>query len=125
MTRAQLIQAMSLMNYELDIDYTINLDYASISMIDVNITKPLEVDLQVAYDAWDYLVTLPDRVQVLGDISLLLDTYFQQNSSLLHNGDNWNPATFDVDKFDTNWGWRFQELPKPTINQLETIKSLL
>ena len=68
---------------------------------------------------------LEERIQILGDIALLIDRYFQDNPSLLHNGDSWNIAGFDTNKIDTSFGWIFQELSKPTIDQLEAIKAVL
>lgn len=68
---------------------------------------------------------LAERIQALGDIAILIDRYFQDNSSLMHDRDSWNPAGFEVEMFESDFGWIFEELPKPTIDQLETIKAAL
>ena len=124
MTREQLIQAMSLLNFILDTDYSIDQDYTSINML-LEAEKPLEANLQIALDNYIYQQGLLDRIQALGDIALLIDIYFQQNSSIIYSGDSWNPAGFDANKIESNFGWIFQELPKPTIDQLETIKAAM
>lgn len=125
MTREQLIQAMSLFYFAEITDYTIDQDYASITMVNPEITKPSEANLQASYDSFIYEQNLSNRVAALGDIAILIDKYFQDNAAQLHSGDSWNSAGFESDKIDTNFGWNFQELPKPDIDQLEAIKALL
>lgn len=125
MTREQLIQAMFLFNLNEVEHYTIDQDYLSITMVNPEATKPLEENLQSAYDSFIYEQNLSNRITALGDIAILIDKYFQDNVAQLHSGDSWNSAGFEPNKIDTNFGWNFQELSKPTISQLETIKSQL
>lgn len=70
-------------------------------------------------------MTIQERIQALGDVVILVDKYLQDNLNLIQEDDAFNPAGFEADKIESNWGWYFQSLPKPTLEQLEQIKQEL
>lgn len=121
MTLDQLNQAMAQLGYAVNVDYTIDTDYSSIQMINPDVAVPSEQSLQDILDR----LALGNRVQALGDIAILLDAYFKANASQIHGQDSWNIAGFSTENFNSSFGWIFEELPKPTIDQLETIKASL
>ena len=51
-------------------------------------------------------MTLQERIDALGDIALIIDKLFQDNSSQLVNGDSWNPCAFCVNHIETDFGDR-------------------
>lgn len=66
---------------------------------------------------------LHERLTALGDIALLIGEYFQANAGMIHPSDSWNMAGFAPEHFESDFGWIFEELSKPTIEQLEAIKA--
>lgn len=121
MTQQQLQLSMSMLGFVLETDYTMGQDYASIQMSNPDVQVPSEASLQAQID----ISLLPGRITALGDIAILLDTYFKSNTSIIHSEDSWNIAGFESAHFNSSFGWIFQELPKPTIAQLESIKASL
>lgn len=117
MTREQLIQALSLMNFELDTHYTIDEDYESIETVG-DIDKPDEETLREVFDAWEYRTTLGSRIEALGDISLLIEKYLQGKN--ISENDYYNLAGFEVERIDTPFGWSFENVVKPNIDILES-----
>lgn len=65
---------------------------------------------------------MEQRILDLGDIALIIDKYFQNNAADLRPQDSWNPCAFCVEHIETPFGWNFEILAKPTIEQLEQIK---
>ena len=65
------------------------------------------------------------RIEALGDIALLIDQLFQSNAANLRDNDSWNPCGFCANHIDTNFGWIFEVIPKPTLLELEAIKASL
>lgn len=118
MTREQLIQAMSLMTFTLDVDYTMDQDYDSIQ-VNPGLNKPLEANLQQVYSEWEYLTTLSFRIEALGDIALLINLYLQGKN--VDENDCFNLAGFTSEKIDTNFGWHFKNIQKPNIVALEAL----
>lgn len=118
MTREQLIQAMSLMTFTLDVDYTIDQDYESIT-VNPGLDKPSEQSLQEVYNAWEYQNTLSQRIESLGDISSLIEKYLEGKA--VEEDDSLNLAGFSVDKIDTPFGWHFKNIQKPNIDDLEAL----
>jgi len=70
-------------------------------------------------------MTLQERIDALGDIALLIDKLFQDNAADLRPQDSWNPCAFCVDHIETSFGWNFEIIAKPTIDDLEDIKANL
>lgn len=68
---------------------------------------------------------MEERIAALGDIAILIGKYFEANPGKIGPADSWNPAGFEVDKIETDFGWIFEQLPKPTLEQLEAIKAAL
>lgn len=65
---------------------------------------------------------MEQRIQALGDLCLIIDKYFQDNVASLRPSDSWNPCAFCANHIETSFGWNFELLAKPTIQQLEQIK---
>jgi hypothetical protein len=70
-------------------------------------------------------MTLQERIDALGDIGLLIDKLFQDNAQSLVDSDSWNPCAFCASHIETSFGWEFENLAKPTIDDLEDIKANL
>lgn len=67
-------------------------------------------------------MTLAERILALGDIALLVENYFKNHGAEIMPADSWNPAGFEEQHIESSFGWAFQNIPKPTLEQLETIK---
>jgi hypothetical protein len=67
-------------------------------------------------------MSLQERILALGDIVLLLEHYFKNYGAPIEPSDSFNLAGFEAEHIETSFGWSFQNIPKPTLEQLEQIK---
>ncbi len=132
MTKSQLIEAMIILNYVEDTDYTIDTDYASIEMVDSEISKPSEEDLQLIYDQEQIrlaeeaarlaeearLDAIQARIDAL-DVDAAVAKYVADNGG--YGGDDGINMAFlkDSRNIESDKGW-YSSIAKPTIDQLET-----
>lgn len=136
MTKEQLIQAMALFGFQETLDYTIDQDYASIAMVAPEAQRPSEEQLQAALDTENARLAaeaaaeaeaqrkaaVQSRLLALPDLAELLSLYLEQNKEQVEEDDSFNPAGFsDVDRLESSFGWNFENLAKPTIDQLEAL----
>jgi hypothetical protein len=70
-------------------------------------------------------MTLAERILALGDIALLVENYFKNHGGQIMPDDSWNMAGFEEQHIETSFGWAFQNIPKPSLEQLEQIKEQL
>lgn len=62
-----------------------------------------------------------DRIEKLGDVADIINTYLKENSDTLAPSDSWNPAGFNVEHIDDDFGWHMAQLPKPSLEMLEEL----
>lgn len=68
---------------------------------------------------------MEQRISDLGDVALLVEYYFKNHGAFVNPDDSWNPCAFCVEHIESSFGWSFQNIPKPTIDELEAIKVIL
>lgn len=128
MTTEQLIEAMSLLGHEKDVDYTIDQTYDSIVMLSEDLEKPEESQLQEVYDFEQArlaeearLSEVQDRIDAIPDLVLAIDAYIKGSPYPGEEG-AFNMAGFRTAKrLESDFGWDFPNKPKPTIDDLESV----
>jgi hypothetical protein len=80
-----------------------------------------EIEAQIA--TLMHKLDLENRIAALGEIGPLVAHYFGSAPEAQRRADDaWNPCAFCADHIETNFGWHFPLLQKPTLTQLEQIK---
>lgn len=65
---------------------------------------------------------MQDRIMALGDIALLIENYYKNAQYEADPADSYNLEGFSEAHIETDFGWYFKNLSKPTLEQLEAIK---
>jgi peptidoglycan hydrolase CwlO-like protein len=73
-----------------------------------------------------YRAELEARIEALGDIALLVQAYYDAAPAEQRRPDDaFNLAGFTADHIESDFGWHFEALPKPSLAELEQIKEQL
>jgi hypothetical protein len=78
---------------------------------------------QAEISALSHKLDLETRIEALGEVDQLVAHYFgQAPAEQRRQDDAWNSCAFCAAHIESNFGWHFSALQKPTLAQLEQIK---
>ena len=133
MTKEQLIEAMTLLGFIENTNYSIDDDYNSITMLEFlgnTPNKPSEQDLQDTLDAEAVRIAeiarkaaVQARIDALTDIRQIVQEHIEASGQTIDDNDSINIGLLTtVDKLESA-DWGMTNVPKPTIDDLETLQA--